>query len=160
MAVGVLEGRRACDARPEGSGECKSAAPVYSSTNSTLTAPYVRFQTIAEDGARVRVQFLLSLAQRYAALSKGLSAREDLSAFGAALQVASSRKGDEHASPHSISSSARASTDGGMVMPSSFAVFRLTMTLNSVGCLTAKSPGAIPFWIWSTNLADRMAIAG
>ena len=45
MAAGVLEGRRACDARPEGSGECNSAAPVYSSTNSTLTAPYVRLQT-------------------------------------------------------------------------------------------------------------------
>ena len=71
MAAGVLEGRRACDARPEGSGECNSAAPVYSSTNSTLTASYVRFQTIAEDGGRERVQFLLSLALRYAALSKG-----------------------------------------------------------------------------------------
>jgi len=31
--------------------------------------------------------------ERYAALSKGLSAREDLSVFGAALQAASGRKG-------------------------------------------------------------------
>ena len=39
-------------------------------------------------------------------------AREDLLKFGAALRAASCRKGEEHASPHSITSSARASTDG------------------------------------------------
>ena len=61
---------------------------------------------------------------------------------------------------YSITSSARASSASGMVMPSSFAVFRLTMSLNSLACSAAKSPGAVPFRIWSTNLAESFAIAG
>jgi hypothetical protein len=40
--------------------------------------------------------------------------------------------------PHSITSSARARSDGGMVIPSTFAVFKLMMSLNLVGCSTGK----------------------
>ena len=45
---------------------------------------------------------------------------------------------------HSMTSSARASTDGGMVMPSSFAVLRLTRslyTLPSSAAVTDTGPG-------------------
>src|SRR5215831_3834383 len=44
-------------------------------------------------------------------------------------------------------------------MPSSLAVLRLMMTLYSVAYSAAKSPGGIPFKIWSTNLAASLAIA-
>ena len=51
---------------------------------------------------------------------------------------------------YSITSSARQNTEGGMVMPSSFAVFRLTKSLNNFPWSIAKSPGPFPFKIWST----------
>src|SRR5262249_46572679 len=42
---------------------------------------------------------------------------------------------------HSITSSARASTLGGMVRPSALAVFRLIVSSNLIGCVTGKSAG-------------------
>src|SRR5215468_5840693 len=48
---------------------------------------------------------------------------------------------DELASPHSITSSARASSVGGMVRPSALAVIRLMTRSNLVGCSTGKSAG-------------------
>src|SRR5262245_39622040 len=42
---------------------------------------------------------------------------------------------------HSITSSARASTDGGTSRPSAFAVLRLMSSSNFVGCSTGRSPG-------------------
>ena len=51
---------------------------------------------------------------------------------------------------YSIIMSARANTDGGMVMPSSLAVFRLTMSLNSLASSAGRSPGGIPFSISAT----------
>ena len=50
---------------------------------------------------------------------------------------------------HSITSSARARTRGGMVMPSAFAVLRLMTSANLVGNSTGKSPGLLPFKILS-----------
>src|SRR5262245_41743411 len=46
---------------------------------------------------------------------------------------------------HSITSSARASNDGGTSMPSAFAVLRLMTNSNLVGCTTGRSPGFSPF---------------
>jgi hypothetical protein len=51
---------------------------------------------------------------------------------------------------HSITSSAVASSDGGMVRPRSFAVLRLITSSNLVGCSMGKSPGFAPLRILST----------
>src|SRR3954471_18915829 len=46
---------------------------------------------------------------------------------------------DERPAPHSITSSARARSVGGIVRPRVLAVFKLTMNWNLVGCSTARS---------------------
>src|SRR5215510_4970031 len=55
--------------------------------------------------------------------------------------------------PYSISSSARASSAGGTVMPSASAVFILMTSLKRVGCSTGKSAGRAPLRILSTYTA-------
>src|SRR6516162_6014214 len=50
----------------------------------------------------------------------------------------------ELASPHSITSSARASSVGGTSRPSVLAVFRLTTSSKLVGCCTVRLPGLSP----------------
>jgi len=55
--------------------------------------------------------------------------------------------------PHSITSSARASSDGGTVRPSAFAVLRLTTISNRVGCWIGRSPGFSPARILTTYSA-------
>src|SRR5437667_8157516 len=45
---------------------------------------------------------------------------------------------------HWITSSARSSSDCGIVMPSAFAVFRLMTSSNLVGCSTGRSAGLVP----------------
>src|SRR6476660_1511027 len=56
---------------------------------------------------------------------------------------------------YSITSSARARSDGGMVKPIAFAVVRLIAKSNLVGCSTGKSPGFAPRKILSTKSAAR-----
>ena len=51
---------------------------------------------------------------------------------------------DELASPHSITSSARASSVGGTSRPSALAVLRFRMSSNFVGCMTGRSAGLAP----------------
>src|SRR5499425_2724645 len=51
---------------------------------------------------------------------------------------------------HSITSSARASTDGGISRPSAFAVLRLMTSSYLVGACTGKSPGFSPLRMRST----------
>ena len=51
---------------------------------------------------------------------------------------------------YSITSSARARRDGGMVRPSALAVVKLMMRSNLVGCSTGMSPGLAPRMILST----------
>ena len=51
---------------------------------------------------------------------------------------------------HSITSSARSSTDCGIVRPSAFAVLRFMTNSNLVGCSTGRSAGFAPFRILST----------
>src|SRR5450759_2069024 len=53
----------------------------------------------------------------------------------------------------SITSSARASSVGGILIPSALAVLRLMTSSNLVGCSTGKSAGLAPFNILSTNVA-------
>jgi hypothetical protein len=56
---------------------------------------------------------------------------------------------------HSITSSARANSDGGTVRASAFAVLRLMTSSSVVGCSTARSAGFAPFKILSTYAAAR-----
>ena len=59
--------------------------------------------------------------------------------------------GHSNLSPfYSITSSARESSDGGMVRPSAFAVLRLITSSNLVGCSTGRSAGFVPLRIRST----------
>jgi hypothetical protein len=51
---------------------------------------------------------------------------------------------------YSITSSARASIDGGIVSRSAFAVLRLITNSNLVGCSTGRSAGLVPLRILST----------
>src|SRR3974390_3251737 len=60
---------------------------------------------------------------------------------------------DELASPHSITSSARASNDGGTVRPSALAVFRLMTISYLVGACTGRSAGFSPLRMRSTYRA-------
>src|SRR5262249_60226238 len=53
---------------------------------------------------------------------------------------------DERAPPHSITSSAVASSFSGMSSPSACAVLRLLTNSNLVGCWTGRSAGLSPFW--------------
>src|SRR5258705_10084620 len=57
---------------------------------------------------------------------------------------------------HSITSSAWARSDGGMVMPSAFALARFTTNSNLVGCWTGRSEGLVPLRILSTWPAARL----
>jgi hypothetical protein len=56
---------------------------------------------------------------------------------------------------HSMISSARASTDGGIVRPRAFAVLRLTTRSNLVGCSTGSPAGVAPLTILSISCAAR-----
>src|SRR5262249_2802357 len=54
---------------------------------------------------------------------------------------------DELSPLHSITSSASASSVGGTVRPSAFAVPMLMTSSNAVGCMTARSAGVVPLRI-------------
>src|SRR5499427_5728568 len=77
----------------------------------------------------------------------------------AVLRLRDERRGEEAAGHgteelppfhYSITWSARASTDGGMVRPRALAVLRLMTSSNFVGCSTGRSPGLAPLRILST----------
>src|SRR5262249_55523954 len=57
---------------------------------------------------------------------------------------------DQRAAHHSITSSARASSDGGTMTPSALAVGRLITSSSLVGNSTGRSPGLAPFRILTT----------
>ena len=64
---------------------------------------------------------------------------------------------------YSITSSARASSEGGMVRPSAFAVLRLITSSNCVACCTGSSLGLAPpriFATWPPNKACVSREAG
>src|SRR6516165_2795873 len=67
---------------------------------------------------------------------------------------------------HSMTSSARASIESGILTPISRATLRLRTSSNLVGCWAGVSPGGIPFSIFvdqrrlhSSALAQRRAVA-
>src|SRR5262249_25495177 len=57
---------------------------------------------------------------------------------------------DERAAPHSITSSARASSVGGTVRPSAFAVLRLSTKSYLTGACTGRAAGLSPLRMRST----------
>jgi len=61
---------------------------------------------------------------------------------------------------HWITSSARWSTDCGIVNPRALAVLRLITSSNLVGCSTGRSAGLAPLRILSTNTAARLCRSG
>src|SRR5262249_547306 len=67
---------------------------------------------------------------------------------------------DELAPSHSITSSARASSVGGTVRPSTLAVVKLMTRSNLVGCSTGMSAGLAPRKILSTYSAARRNRSG
>src|SRR5262249_50868255 len=67
---------------------------------------------------------------------------------------------DELAALHSITSSARARNDSGIVRPIAFAVLRLMTSSNFVGCSTGMSFGCLPCKIFCTSLVAWRNAAG
>src|SRR5207253_5819178 len=88
---------------------------------------------------------------------KSRSVYPDEQTFGAWCGMSQRCHEETHApqqtTAHSITSSARASSVGGMMTPSAFAVFRLITSSNLVGCSTGRSAGFAPLKILSTKLA-------
>ena len=74
-------------------------------------------------------------------LGKDLNRSESIWLAG---RYPSTRSMETIATPHSMTSSARASRVGGMSMPSALAVLRLMARSNFVGDSTGKSPGLVP----------------
>jgi hypothetical protein len=60
---------------------------------------------------------------------------------------------DRQLGAYSMISSARPSSEGGIVNPIALAVLRLTISRNRVGSSTGRSDGFLPFRILSTNVA-------
>src|SRR5262249_55554928 len=67
-------------------------------------------------------------------------------------------QGNETASLHSITSSARSRIAGGSVTPSALAVLRLTTSWNFVGCSIGISEGFVPLRIFATKSPVRRYI--
>src|SRR5262245_56651912 len=67
-----------------------------------------------------------------------------------------SEQADEVAPPHSITSSARASSVGGISRPMAFAALRLIVSSNFVGCSIGRSAGLAPCKIRLTYQAPRL----
>src|SRR5262249_62273326 len=65
---------------------------------------------------------------------------------------------DEMAAFHSITSSERASSVGGISRPSAFAVLTLITSSKRVGCSTGSSAGLAPFAISLVKTAGRRYI--
>src|SRR5215204_6460525 len=80
-----------------------------------------------------------------------LSRRLDLQAGYSGPSTAEERK--QFSPPHSITSSARARSVGGIVRASVAAVLRLITSSNSVGCWTGRSAGFAPFKMRWTYIA-------
>ena len=84
------------------------------------------------------------------------ASRDDPSSPTSATKSAKSgHYAPQQKSPYSISSSASDINDAGIVSPSAFAVVRLMMNSNFVGCSTGKSDGFEPCNILCTYVAPR-----
>ena len=86
------------------------------------------------------------------AFGPGFSVRSNCSLINGLVSKKQTVERDDGCSAifHWITSFARSSSDCGMVMPSAFAVLRLTTNSNFVGCSTGISAGFAPLRILST----------
>src|SRR5262249_42518000 len=83
------------------------------------------------------------------------SLRRLLRAHGERPRGRTAKQRDELAAPHSITSSARASSVSGTSRPSALAVLRLIISSNLVGCSIGRSPGSAPARMATTYPAAR-----
>jgi hypothetical protein len=105
-----------------------------------------RSEPIAGDPSKVKLKLTLFLRRTAAEQLAARAIEQDRNLvreiFGAGRRRV--------VSGHSITRSARTSSDGGMVRPSALAVLRLMTSSNLVGCSTGRSAGLAPFRILST----------
>ena len=73
--------------------------------------------------------------------------------FNSHVATSTATRESGHLFGHRITSSARCSSDCGIVIPSAIEVLRLIASSNVVGCSTGISAGFVPRRILSTNLA-------
>ena len=66
----------------------------------------------------------------------------------------------QHGGAYSITSSARATSMGGISRPSALAVLRLMISSNFVGCSIGRSAGFAPLITLTTNAAARLVRSG
>src|SRR6266481_4644370 len=100
------------------------------------------------DGCQVRA----SLEDDSDAIDAGLLRLDGLRACEEAAGHRAKERPPIH---HWITSSARPSSDGGIVRPRALAVLRLMTSSNFVGCSMGRSPGFAPLRIMSTYVAAR-----
>src|SRR5215831_16306396 len=81
-------------------------------------------------------------------------------ASGAASRPPVSTLNERPTLHYSITWSARARSEGGIVSPRALAVLRLMTRSNLVGCSTGRSAGFVPLRILSTYAAARPYISG
>src|SRR5262249_36296522 len=78
------------------------------------------------------------------------------SALGCPLSAISGTQGAQQKDRYSITSSARASTVGGIARPSAFAALRLMTNRYLEACSTGRSAGLAPLRILSIYVAARL----
>src|SRR5262249_43948002 len=106
-----------------------------------LIPPQIAQESYRENQSQQRV-FTQS-----APVATDLGARRLTPLRATSLHMQCSKRGCIRPRIYSITSSAIASTPGGMVRPSVWAVLRLMTNSNLVGCATGKSAGFAPFRI-------------
>ena len=161
VAVAVLAARAA--ATPPGvamtvTGRFTRSAANFGSRPTFAVRPAVFDRHVAALGVASFTQALCEIRRTYFAFASGEPGwRNPITGIAGLLRPRRQRphrraaqQRDELAASHSITSSARASSDGGTVTPIAFAVLRLMISSNLVGCSTGSSAGLIPCRILRT----------
>src|SRR5215471_11681837 len=105
--------------------------------------------------ASLRLRVTLDVRQEEAQLSPTIGLLR-LSGERRGGEETAGKSGNERASGnHWITSSARASSDGGIVRPRALAVLRLITSSKVVGCSMGRAAGFAPFRSLSTYVAAR-----
>src|SRR5499433_683213 len=124
-----------------------------------LSEPDLKNDVLARDPAEVAESLLECQQVGFVTILRSLVEIADPPHLGRLLRLGGERRGEETAShsanerapgDHSMTWSARARRDGGIVRPSALAVLRLITSSNLAGCSTGRSPGLAPLRILST----------
>src|SRR5215471_16968612 len=133
-----------------------------------LGEPNFKRNVLALNPAEVAEPTLERLEIRLVTFCRPLVEISDARHLPRLLPLGGERRGQEHRTRASeerapvhywITSSARASSEGGIVSPSALAVLRLMTSSNFVGCSIGMSPGLVPFKILSTKTAQRRQLS-